>query len=40
MFPHTPHIETVAMLELVDDAKRLAVIEARVEARRARSKRS
>lgn len=36
MFPHTPHIETVAMLELVDDAQRLAVIEARLAERRAK----
>ncbi len=34
MFPHTPHIECVAVLDLVDDAKRLAVIEARIEERR------
>jgi 23S rRNA (uracil1939-C5)-methyltransferase len=38
MFPHTPHIETVAMLELVDDAKRQAVIQARIEERRAKQK--
>ena len=38
MFPHTPHIETVAVLDLVDDAKRLAVIEARIEERRAKGK--
>ncbi|MFT4049596.1 MAG: 23S rRNA (uracil(1939)-C(5))-methyltransferase RlmD [Solirubrobacterales bacterium] len=37
MFPHTPHIETVAVLDLVDDAKRLEVIEARLEERRAKS---
>lgn len=35
MFPHTPHIECVAVLDLVDDAKRLAVIEERRRARRA-----
>ena len=29
MFPHTPHIECVAIMDLVDDAKRLAVIEQR-----------
>lgn len=40
MFPHTPHIETVAVLDLIDDEKRLAVIEARIEARRAGNKRS
>lgn len=34
MFPHTPHIETVAVLDLVDDAQRLAVIEARIQERR------
>jgi hypothetical protein len=34
MFPHTPHIECVAVLDLVDDAKRLAVIEARREEQR------
>lgn len=38
MFPHTPHIETVAVLDLVDDAKRLAVIEARLEERREKSR--
>lgn len=38
MFPHTPHIETVAVLELVDDDQRLAVIEARLEERRAKQK--
>ncbi len=38
MFPHTPHIETVAVLDLVDDAKRQRVIDERVEARRARQK--
>ena len=36
MFPHTPHIECVSVLDLVDDAKRVAVIEARVEERRAK----
>ncbi len=36
MFPHTPHIETVAVLDLEDDAKRQAVIEARIEERRAK----
>lgn len=35
MFPHTPHIECVAVLDLVDDAKRLAVIEQRIAERRA-----
>lgn len=39
MFPHTPHIETVAVLELVDDAKRQAVIEARLEERRSKQRR-
>lgn len=34
MFPHTPHIESVAMLDLVDDARREAVIEERRAARR------
>lgn len=38
MFPHTPHIECVAVLDLVDDAKRLAVIEARAEERRAKQR--
>ena len=38
MFPHTPHIETVAVLELVDDSKRQAVIEARIEERRTKQK--
>jgi 23S rRNA (uracil1939-C5)-methyltransferase len=38
MFPHTPHIETVAMLDLTDDAKRLAAIAARLEERRAKQK--
>jgi 23S rRNA (uracil1939-C5)-methyltransferase len=38
MFPHTPHIETVAVLDLVDDAKRHAVIEARIEERRSKQK--
>jgi 23S rRNA (uracil1939-C5)-methyltransferase len=38
MFPHTPHIESVAVLDLVDDAKRLAVIQARIEERRAKQK--
>lgn len=36
MFPHTPHIECVSVLDLVDDAKRVAVIDARVEERRAK----
>lgn len=39
MFPHTPHIETVAVLDLVDDAKRVRVIEERIEVRRAKQKR-
>jgi 23S rRNA (uracil1939-C5)-methyltransferase len=39
MFPHTPHIETVAVLDLVDDEKRQRVIEARLEERRAKSRR-
>lgn len=34
MFPHTPHIECVSVLDLVDDDKRRAVIEARIEERR------
>lgn len=38
MFPHTPHIETVAVLDLVDDAKRQSVIEARLEERRAKQR--
>jgi 23S rRNA (uracil1939-C5)-methyltransferase len=38
MFPHTPHIEAVAVLDLVDDAQRLAVIEARLAERRAGKK--
>ena len=38
MFPHTPHIECVAVLDLVDDAQRLAVIEARLAERRAGKK--
>ena len=38
MFPHTPHIETVAVLDLVDDEKRLAVIAARIEERRTKGK--
>ncbi|MFY9489099.1 MAG: 23S rRNA (uracil(1939)-C(5))-methyltransferase RlmD [Solirubrobacterales bacterium] len=38
MFPHTPHIECVAVLDLTDDAKRLAVIEARKEEKRAGKK--
>lgn len=38
MFPHTPHIETVAMLDLVDDEKRSEVIEARIEERRSKQK--
>jgi 23S rRNA (uracil1939-C5)-methyltransferase len=38
MFPHTPHIETVAVLDLVDDEKRLAVIQARIEERREKQK--
>jgi 23S rRNA (uracil1939-C5)-methyltransferase len=29
MFPHTPHIECVAVMDLVDDARRVAVIEQR-----------
>ncbi len=29
MFPHTPHIECVAMMDLVDNGRRLAVIEQR-----------
>ncbi|MBI4898375.1 MAG: 23S rRNA (uracil(1939)-C(5))-methyltransferase RlmD [Actinobacteria bacterium] len=29
MFPHTPHIECVAVMDLTDDARRLAVIEQR-----------
>lgn len=36
MFPHTPHIETVAVLDLVDDDLRQSVIDARIEERRAR----
>lgn len=36
MFPHTPHIECVTVLDLVDDAKRVAVIEARRAERRAK----
>ncbi|MBK5229954.1 MAG: 23S rRNA (uracil(1939)-C(5))-methyltransferase RlmD [Thermoleophilia bacterium] len=36
MFPHTPHIECVAVLDLVDDAKRVAVAEARREEQRAK----
>lgn len=38
MFPHTPHIETVAMLDLEDDARRVAVIEERLEQRRAKQR--
>lgn len=38
MFPHTPHIETVAVLELTDDAQRLVAIEARLQERRAKQK--
>lgn len=38
MFPHTPHIETVAVLDLVDDEKRREVIEARLEERRSKQK--
>jgi 23S rRNA (uracil1939-C5)-methyltransferase len=38
MFPHTPHIECVAQIDLVDDDRRLAAIEERVEERRAKSK--
>jgi 23S rRNA (uracil1939-C5)-methyltransferase len=40
MFPHTPHIETVAVLDLVDDEQRRAVIEARIEERRAKQRKS
>jgi 23S rRNA (uracil1939-C5)-methyltransferase len=39
MFPHTPHIETVAVLDLVDDARRQGVIEQRIEQRRAKQRR-
>lgn len=38
MFPHTPHIECVALLDLVDDAKRIAVAEARKAERQAGKK--
>lgn len=38
MFPHTPHIETVAVLDLVDDEKRRAVIGARLEERRSKQR--
>ncbi|MFY9264216.1 MAG: 23S rRNA (uracil(1939)-C(5))-methyltransferase RlmD [Solirubrobacterales bacterium] len=34
MFPHTPHIECVAVLDLTDDTKRLAIIEARKQEQR------
>lgn len=38
MFPHTPHIECVSVLDLVDDEKRQAVIDARIEERRSQQK--
>ncbi len=38
MFPHTPHIECVSVLDLVDDERRQAVIEARLEERRSKSR--
>ncbi len=38
MFPHTPHIEAVAVLELVDDEKRRGVIAARIVERRTKGK--
>lgn len=39
MFPHTPHIETVAVMDLADDGQRLAAIEARIAERREKQKR-